>query len=259
MFSSRARRLTFAMKVFIRDLIDIPFVTGVIYLKWNLDKVDTIAKKEGFSRRGMLRPRFASLTIAIVPIQRHVASWSDAIEFHCNIPMQEAYVSCLAESAHALIRPRSTSLLEPCWMRIKVRQEMKGGKDYVPLGFVEINLSEFAGARETSRRYLLQHSRINATLNISTLVLQLYIVRLTGALAVHTDLISGPPIFKVYALSTYLPVCDPRYRPASTASLDAVHEQEEQEANLDTAKLAATEALRDRAKRKVVRGSSHSY
>lgn len=53
-------------------------------------------------------------------------------------------------------------------MRIKVRQEMKGGKDYVPLGFVEINLSEFAAARETSRRYLLQHSRINATLNIST-------------------------------------------------------------------------------------------
>lgn len=59
-------------------------------------------------------------------------------------------------------------MLEPCMMRIKVRQEMKGGKDYVPLGFVEINLSEFAAARETSRRYLLQHSRINATLNIST-------------------------------------------------------------------------------------------
>lgn len=52
MFSSRARKLTFALKIFIRDLIDIPFVTGVIYLKWNLDKVDTTAKKEGFSRRG---------------------------------------------------------------------------------------------------------------------------------------------------------------------------------------------------------------
>eukprot|EP01085_Mycamoeba_gemmipara_P001310 Mycagemm_TRINITY_DN10305_c3_g3::TRINITY_DN10305_c3_g3_i3::g.1310::m.1310 type:complete len:143 gc:universal TRINITY_DN10305_c3_g3_i3:530-102(-) len=113
-----------------------------------------------------------------------------------------------------------TSVLEPCTMRIKVREEMKGGKDYVPLGFVEINLSEFAGARETSRRFLLQHSRINATLNIT----------------VHTDLVSGPPVFKV---------------PASTASLDAVQEQEQEEANVDTAKIAVLAALRDRPKRKI--------
>ena len=30
-------------------------------------------------------------------------------------------------------------------MVIKARQETKGGKDFIPLGFVTINLSEFAG------------------------------------------------------------------------------------------------------------------
>lgn len=43
--------------------------------------------------------------------------------------------------------------------------------------------------------------------------------------------------------------------PASTASLDAVQEKDEQEANVDTAKIAAAQALRDRSIRKVRRPS----
>jgi len=55
------------------------------------------------------------------------------------------------------------------------------GKDYVRLGFIDVNLSEFAGSREQSRRYLLQQSRVNATLKIT----------------IKADLIGGSPTYKV--------------------------------------------------------------
>ena len=54
MFSARGSKLTFSMRVLMRDLVDLPFITGVVYLKWNLHKVETTAKKEGFTRRGCL-------------------------------------------------------------------------------------------------------------------------------------------------------------------------------------------------------------
>jgi hypothetical protein len=84
-----------------------------------------------------------------------------------------------------------------------VRQGAKGGKDFVLLGEVEINLAEFAGMREQSRRYLLQKSRINATLKISTKKKQtkkqqLRNILTSSTIAVKSILVEGDPVFKVY-------------------------------------------------------------
>lgn len=50
----------------------------------------------------------------------------------------------------------STGVLDPCQLRISIRKEMKGGRSYYKLGFIDLNLAEYAGSGETSRRFLLE-------------------------------------------------------------------------------------------------------
>lgn len=49
----------------------------------------------------------------------------------------------------------STGILDPCTVRISVRKEIKGGRSYQKLGFIDLNLAEMAGSGLTSRRCLL--------------------------------------------------------------------------------------------------------
>lgn len=50
----------------------------------------------------------------------------------------------------------STGILDPCTIRISVRKESKGGRSYQKLGFIDLNLAEFAGSGQTTRRCLLE-------------------------------------------------------------------------------------------------------
>lgn len=50
----------------------------------------------------------------------------------------------------------STGILDPCILRISIRKEIKGGRSYQKLGFIDLNLAEFAGAGLKSRRCLLE-------------------------------------------------------------------------------------------------------
>lgn len=50
----------------------------------------------------------------------------------------------------------STSVLDPCTLRISIRKEIKGGRSYQKLGFIDLNLALFAGAGTESRKCLLE-------------------------------------------------------------------------------------------------------
>lgn len=50
----------------------------------------------------------------------------------------------------------STVVLDPCIVRISIRKEIKGGRSSQKLGFIDLNLAEFAGSGVTSRRCLLE-------------------------------------------------------------------------------------------------------
>ena len=65
-------------------------------------------------------------------------------------------------------------------------QEVKGGRSYQKLGYVDVDLAQFAGAGRTSRRYVLDgYSNRNRQDN-STLTI-----------IVDMTLLSGDPCFKV--------------------------------------------------------------
>jgi hypothetical protein len=50
----------------------------------------------------------------------------------------------------------STGVLEQCLLRISIRKEIKGGRSYQKLGFVDLNLAEFAGSGITTKRTILE-------------------------------------------------------------------------------------------------------
>lgn len=46
-------------------------------------------------------------------------------------------------------------------------QETEGGQEWARFGLVRVNLSEFAGSRHTTKRFLLEQSKTNAALSVS--------------------------------------------------------------------------------------------
>lgn len=88
-------------------------------------------------------------------VRNHRVEWNRSFEFPCKM------------SANA-----STGVLDPCQLRISIRKEMKGGRSYYKLGFIDLNLAEYAGSGETSRRFLLEgydsrHRLDNSMLRVS--------------------------------------------------------------------------------------------
>lgn len=80
----------------------------------------------------------------------------------------------------------STGILDPCVLRVSIRKELKGGRSFQKLGFTDLNLAEFAGSGQTTRRCLLEgydtrHRQDNSMLTV----------------AIHMNMLSGDILFKV--------------------------------------------------------------
>ncbi|CAH2001194.1 unnamed protein product [Acanthoscelides obtectus] len=50
----------------------------------------------------------------------------------------------------------STGVMERCLLRVSVRKESKGGRSFTKLGFVDLNLAEYAGAGVVRKKALLE-------------------------------------------------------------------------------------------------------
>lgn len=72
-------------------------------------------------------------------VRNHCVLWNQQFEFPCKM-----YAS------------PNTGELEACTCKISIRREIRGGKSYEKLGYVKINLAEYAGAGERERKYLLE-------------------------------------------------------------------------------------------------------
>ena len=50
----------------------------------------------------------------------------------------------------------TTGVLESCKFRISIRKEEKGGRNFRKIGFVDVDMAEYAGAGPSTQRYILQ-------------------------------------------------------------------------------------------------------
>lgn len=118
----RKKKFKFDVKLCIQELNSIPLLNGVLFCK---------ARLLGGGDFSGLTPRGNVVS--------HCVKW----------PTHFGFSSKLSASP-------STGILETCLCRISVRKEVKGGKSHEKLGYVDINLAEYAGSGSVTRRYILE-------------------------------------------------------------------------------------------------------
>uniref|UniRef100_A0A3Q2CW12 Family with sequence similarity 102 member Bb n=1 Tax=Cyprinodon variegatus TaxID=28743 RepID=A0A3Q2CW12_CYPVA len=117
----KKKKFKFRVDFELDELSSVPIVNGVLFCKVRL-------LDGGFSEESSREP-----------VQANCVRWRKRFSFPCKM------------SASA-----GTGVLDPCICRVSVRKELKGGKAYAKLGFADLNLAEFAGSGNTTRRCLLE-------------------------------------------------------------------------------------------------------
>lgn len=148
----KKKKYKFQVNFLLEDLTAVPFVNGMLFAKIRLlggGSFSEISSRE--------------------QVKDHHVKWGTQCKFCCKM------------SSNAV-----TGILDPCLCRISVRMEVKGGRSFLKLGFVDLNLAESAGAGVHIRRCLLEgyntkHRQDNSILQVT----------------LQMTLLSGDPCFKV--------------------------------------------------------------
>lgn len=147
----KKKKFKFKVDFELDELSSVPFVNGVLFCKVRL-------LDGGFSEESSREQ-----------VQANCVRWRKRFSFPCKM------------SANA-----GTGVLDPCICRVSVRKELKGGKAYAKLGFADLNLAEFAGSGNTTRRCLLEGYDTKNTRQDNSIL----------KVIISTQLMSGDPCFK---------------------------------------------------------------
>ncbi|EFO82634.1 CRE-SYM-3 protein [Caenorhabditis remanei] len=158
----KRKTVKFSVDLQVCHLSDVPLVNATVFGKMRL--LDGGSFEEATER---------------VEVKNHSASFNTRFVFCCRIPCDQ-----------------NSGTLEKCLCRVSIRKEQKGGKSFYKLGFVDINLSEYAasGVEGMSRTYLLNGYTSNQRLDNSKVCIKI-------AMA-HQ---SADPFFRVPRLSNFGP------------------------------------------------------
>ncbi|EPY50108.1 fungal protein [Schizosaccharomyces cryophilus OY26] len=132
-FIPKARRPTFELHLKIQDLANIPLVTGLVFIKWNVDGIHA---------------RDCSGQTNGEPVLEHKVVWD--------------------YDATTIVRfvVDNTNTLRERFLDFHILSESYSNSGATRLGVLKINLAEYVGVGLDSRKYLLADSKINATLRI---------------------------------------------------------------------------------------------
>ncbi|CAO3595446.1 unnamed protein product [Absidia cylindrospora] len=131
LFISKHRKVHFDISVVIRDLVNIPLVSGLFFVSW---RIKNASNAYGVTAR--------------IPIKDHTVGWNEPIKVLSQLVISKQ------------------RLLGPCELKLEVFQEL-GGKQLSSIGDLTINLSEYVGSGLTTERFLLNHSKFNSTLKLA--------------------------------------------------------------------------------------------
>ncbi|KAK1790959.1 hypothetical protein P4O66_014808 [Electrophorus voltai] len=147
----KKKKFKFKVGFELEELSSVPFVNGVLFCKVRLTD-------GGFSEESSREPVLANCV-----------RWSKRFSFLCKM------------SASA-----GTGILDPCVCRVSVRKELKGGKTFAKIGFVDLNLAELAGSGSVTRRCLLEGYNTKRTRQDNSIL----------TVIICMQLMSGDPCFK---------------------------------------------------------------
>ncbi|CAJ0583405.1 unnamed protein product, partial [Mesorhabditis spiculigera] len=172
----KRKRVKFTVDLQVCDLSDVPLVNAVLFAKVRL--------LDG----GVFEDRTER-----VEVHSNSATWSRRFNFCCRIATDP-----------------QTGILEKCPCRISLRKEQKGGRSFAKLGYVDINLSEFAasGVEGVSRSYLLDGYGINQRQDNSRVTVKVTMVH-------H----SSDPLFKLPRIAASSSIESARLNPVDRKAM----------------------------------------
>ncbi|XP_046903983.1 protein FAM102A isoform X2 [Hypomesus transpacificus] len=151
-FFVKKKKFKFQTNLILEELSAVPFVNGVLFCKLRLlDGGDFIATS---SREEVLE---------------NCVHWRKRFTFVCKMCANP-----------------TTGVLDPSICRVSVRKELKGGKTYSKLGFIDLNMAEFAGSGSTARCCLLEGYDTKNTRQDNSIL----------KVSIGMTLLSGDPCFK---------------------------------------------------------------
>lgn len=125
--SIRKRKVKFTIQLDIEELLSVPYVNGVLFCKVRLcdggNHVSYSSKKE---------------------VNNSKVLWSNDAPIQFDVKAVQLY--SLASSNTNLDKQEQKCIIigyEPCLCRISVRKELRGGKSYQKLGYVDYNLADY--------------------------------------------------------------------------------------------------------------------
>ncbi|CAH0553323.1 unnamed protein product [Brassicogethes aeneus] len=119
-FMTRKKKYKFQVEICLEELLEVPLITAVLFAKLRL--VDGGNFQDHSSRE---------------EVRDHKVKWGAKFTFPCK-----------------MMANASTGVMERCVLRISIRKE--SGRSFTKLGFVDLNLAEYAGAGMTHRKALLE-------------------------------------------------------------------------------------------------------
>nr|CDJ84575.1 Oestrogen-responsive protein Fam102A B domain containing protein [Haemonchus contortus] len=158
------------------NLSDVPLVNAVLFAKIRLLEGGTF---DDCTER--------------VEVVRNSCSWSHRSNFCCRITSDP-----------------TSGILERCLCRISIRKEQKGGKSFLKLGFVDINLSEFAGSgvEGMTRSYLLDGYGLHQRQDNSKVQIKITMTHQSADPFFRVPFIGGADTIEDSSLNPYLKASD---------------------------------------------------
>ncbi|XP_067865636.1 early estrogen-induced gene 1 protein-like [Heterodontus francisci] len=151
-FLLKRKKFKFLVTLTVMNLSAVPFVNGILFCKIRLLHGGTFTELSSREE-----------------VQENCVQWWKESRFMCKMTASTV-----------------TGVLDPSVCRVSVRKELKGGKTFVKLGFVELNLAEFAGAGSTTRCCLLEGYDTKHTRQDNSIL----------KVSISMQLLSGDPCFK---------------------------------------------------------------
>jgi hypothetical protein len=161
----RKRKVKFMIQLAIEELLSVPYLNGVLFCKVRLcdggHYVSYSSKKE-VSNSSVLWSNDAPIQFEVKTTQYYQYTTAASGPF----VYQEAAASSQSSAPNNFL----ITGYEPCLCRISVRKELRGGKSYQKLGYVDCNLTDFIYKYQQENNQLIQ-AKSNAHLQPVTTAL----------------------------------------------------------------------------------------
>lgn len=172
----KRKKVKFSVDLQVCNLSDVPLVNAVLFAKIRLLEGGTF---DDCTER--------------VEVSRNSCSWSHRSNFCCRITSDP-----------------TSGILERCLCRISIRKEQKGGKSFLKLGFVDVNLSEFAGSgvEGMTRSYLLDGYGLHQRQDNSKVQIKITMTHQSADPFFRVPFVGGADTIEDSSLNPYLKASD---------------------------------------------------